>query len=235
MGAALGLDLTGLIKAANEPLTPDRTARLENFARRRLAGEPVARILGIKEFWGLPLNLSAERWYRGRTPKHWSSWRWKCCAPMPRRTVRAYRRSRHRLGRDFAGAAVRIAGRERRWDRHQRGGAADRGSQRRPLGLPSRATFIACDYAAGLHGPVRPDRVNPPYIRSRRHRWPGRRGPRPRSASALDGGADGLDAYRGLIPEAARLLEPGGALVVEAGQGQSGRIEGLMTAAGLMP
>ena len=76
---------------------------------------------------------------------------------------------------------------------------------------------------------------NPPYIRSadiaslavevRDH------DPR----LALDGGADGLDAYRALIPQAARLLAAGGALVVEAGQGQSGQIEGLMTAAGLMP
>ena len=39
---------------------------------------------------------------------------------------------------------------------------------------------------------------------------------------ALDGGADGLDAYRALIPQAARLLVPGGVLVVEVGQGQSG-------------
>jgi release factor glutamine methyltransferase len=50
---------------------------------------------------------------------------------------------------------------------------------------------------------------------------------------ALDGGADGLDAYRDLIPEAARLLKPGGALVVETGIGQSGDIEAFMTAAGL--
>ena len=44
-----------------------------------------------------------------------------------------------------------------------------------------------------------------------------------RSAAALDGGADGLDAYRALIPQAAGRLAPGGALVVEAGQGQSGQ------------
>ena len=43
---------------------------------------------------------------------------------------------------------------------------------------------------------------------------------------ALDGGADGLDAYRALIPQAARLLAPGGALVVEVGQGQSGADRG---------
>ena len=57
-GHALGLDLTGMITAAQRQLTPDESARLEDFARRRLAGEPVARIVGEKEFWGLPLQLS---------------------------------------------------------------------------------------------------------------------------------------------------------------------------------
>jgi release factor glutamine methyltransferase len=52
---------------------------------------------------------------------------------------------------------------------------------------------------------------------------------------ALDGGPDGLDAYRALIPEAGRLLGCGGAVVVEAGQGQCADIEALMTAAGLVP
>ncbi|MGA7804858.1 MAG: protein-(glutamine-N5) methyltransferase, release factor-specific, partial [Bradyrhizobium sp.] len=51
---------------------------------------------------------------------------------------------------------------------------------------------------------------------------------------ALDGGADGLGAYRALIPQAERLLLPGGALVVEAGIGQARDIEGLMTKAGLI-
>jgi release factor glutamine methyltransferase len=59
VGAALGLDLTGLIAAAARPVITEESVRLEEFARRRLAGEPVARILGIKEFWGLPLQLSA--------------------------------------------------------------------------------------------------------------------------------------------------------------------------------
>ena len=59
VGAVLGLDLTGLISAAGRRLTADESIRLEDFARRRLGGEPVARILGAKEFWGLPLTLSA--------------------------------------------------------------------------------------------------------------------------------------------------------------------------------
>jgi release factor glutamine methyltransferase len=53
--------------------------------------------------------------------------------------------------------------------------------------------------------------------------------------AALDGGADGLDAYRVLIPQAAGLLAPRAALVVETGEGQSAQIKALMTAAGLMP
>ena len=57
-GAALGLDLTGLIAATTRLITQDEAARLENFAERRLAGEPVARILGVREFWGLALQLS---------------------------------------------------------------------------------------------------------------------------------------------------------------------------------
>src|SRR5229473_7543474 len=59
VGAALGLDLTGVVAAASRLVSAAEAARLEDFARRRLKGEPVARILGLKEFWGLPLQLSA--------------------------------------------------------------------------------------------------------------------------------------------------------------------------------
>src|SRR4029077_20587605 len=52
---------------------------------------------------------------------------------------------------------------------------------------------------------------------------------------ALDGGFDGLDAYRLIAPEATRLLAPGGALVAEVGHGQSGDVQGLIAAAGLTP
>src|SRR4051812_15551414 len=57
-GATLELDLTGMVTQAARQLTPEETARLEAYAQRRLAHEPVARILGAREFWGLPLRLS---------------------------------------------------------------------------------------------------------------------------------------------------------------------------------
>ena len=63
---------------------------------------------------------------------------------------------------------------------------------------------------------------NPPYIRSADIAGLDREVREYDPHGALDGGIDGLDAYRVLIPEAAGLLAPGGALIVEAGCGQSG-------------
>ena len=86
------------------------------------------------------------------------------------------------------------------------------------LGLAGRSGFVACSYAAALRGPFDLIVSNPPYIPS---------GEIPKLSLdvrehdphlALDGGNDGYDAYRALIPQAAERLAPGGALMVEAGQ-----------------
>ena len=234
VGAATGLDLTGLIAAAARPVTSDEAKRLEDFTRRRLAGEPVARILGAREFWGLPLQLSAAT----LVPRPDT----ETVVELALEMLRAEPDPTHRLriadigtgsgaillallselpdafgvGTDVSVAALRTASRN-----------AAR------LGFASRAAFVACDYAAALSEPFDLIASNPPYIRSAdiarlatevRDHDP---------IVALDGGVDGLDAYRQLIPQAARRLAQGGLLVVEAGQGQSGDIGELMTAAGL--
>jgi release factor glutamine methyltransferase len=236
VGHVLGLDLTGLITSAQRRLTEDESTRLEDCARRRLAGEPVARIVGQKEFWGLPLRLSAAT----LVPRPDT----ETVVELALELLRADGAMNEPLriadlgtgsgaillallselpaatgfGTDISEQALQTA-------------AANAIS----AGLAPRATFIACDYAAGLSGPFDLIVSNPPYIRAadiaglavevRDH------DPR----AALDGGADGLDAYRALIPQAAGLLAPGAALVVEAGEGQSGLINGLMTLAGLAP
>ena len=102
-------------------------------------------------------------------------------------------------------------------------------------GLSDRATFIACDYATGLSGLFDLIVSNPPYIRSADIGGLAAEVREYDPLAALDGGADGLDAYRALIPQAVGLLAPGAALVVEAGEGQSRDIQGLMTATGLTP
>jgi release factor glutamine methyltransferase len=101
------------------------------------------------------------------------------------------------------------------------------------LGLGARASFIRCDYAAGLSGTFDLIVSNPPYICSADIAGLATEVRDHDPHLALDGGADGLVAYRALIPQSAALLAPGGALVVEAGQGQSGKIETLMTGSGL--
>ena len=235
-GHALGLDLTGLISAAQRQLTSNESARLEEFARRRLAGEPVARILGEKEFWGLPLLLSSAT----LVPRPDTETVVELALELVRAGGDLNRPLRiadlgtgsgaillallselpaaQGFGTDISAAALYTAS-----------------ANAARAGLSKRATFVACDYADGLIGPFDLIVSNPPYIRTadidglavdvRKYDPP----------AALDGGADGLDAYRALIPQAAGLLAPGAALVVEAGEGQSAQIQALMTAAGLMP
>jgi release factor glutamine methyltransferase len=235
-GHALGLDLTGLISAAQRQLTPDESARLEEFARRRLAGEPVARIIGEKEFWGLPLQLSSAT----LVPRPDTETVVELALELLRAGGNLNRPLRVADLGTGSGAillallselpAAQGFGTDISEDALQTAGA-----NAARAGLSERATFIACDYASGLSGSFDLIVSNPPYIRSTdigglaaevRNHDP---------LAALDGGADGLDAYRALIPQAARLLAPGGPLVVEAGQGQSGPIQALMVAAGLMP
>jgi release factor glutamine methyltransferase len=234
VGAALRLDLTGVITAANRLVTAAEAARLEDFARRRLQGEPVARILGAKEFWGLPLQLSAATLVpRPDTETVVElALEMSCAAPHLDRRLRiadigtgsgaillallSELPDAYGLGTDISVAALRTAK-----------------SNAARLGFAARADFVACDYAAALSGPFDLIVSNPPYVRSAeimdlatevRDHDPHR---------ALDGGKDGLDAYRALVPEAARLLAFQGALVVEVGHDQSGELEGLMAAAGL--
>ena len=235
-GHALGLDLTGLISAGQRQLTPDESVRLEQFAGRRLAGEPIARILGEKEFWGLPLQLSSAT----LVPRPDTETVVELALELLRAGGGLDRPLRiadlgtgsgaillallselpaaQGFGTDISQAALQTAG-----------------ANAARVGLSERATFVACDYASGLTGPFDLIVSNPPYIRSSDIAGLAAEVANHDPLAALDGGADGLDAYRRLIPQAARLLAPGAVLVVEAGQGQSGLIEALMTAAGLTP
>jgi release factor glutamine methyltransferase len=54
-------------------------------------------------------------------------------------------------------------------------------------------------------------------------------------SSALDGGPDGLDAYRRILPDLPRLLATGGVAIVEIGQGQADAVASLARAAGFAP
>jgi len=233
-GAALYLDLTGVIAQASRQLTAEEADRLDGFANRRLTGEPVARILGTKEFWGLSMQLSAET----LVPRPDTETIVEAALEILRAEGRTYNALRIAdlgtgtgaillalltelpeatgVGTDLSTAALETAR-----DNAQH------------LGLAPRADFIASDYAAALSGMFDLIVSNPPYIRSADIATlaPEVRDHDPHLA--LDGGRDGLEAYRRIAPQAARLLSPGGLLVLEIGQGQADDVVRLVATAGL--
>jgi release factor glutamine methyltransferase len=101
------------------------------------------------------------------------------------------------------------------------------------LGLAGRARFVACDFGAAIAGPCDLVVSNPPYIP---HGDIAALAPEVRDFDprlALDGGRDGLAAYRGIAADARRLLAPGGWLAVEIGIGQAEAVSALFAQSGL--
>ncbi|WOH74085.1 peptide chain release factor N(5)-glutamine methyltransferase [Bradyrhizobium sp. NDS-1] len=233
LGAVLGLDLTGLIAQAARPLTTAEASRLVQHAERRMAGEPVARILGTREFWGLPFRLSEAT----LVPRPDT----ETVVELALEILRERQISQPPRIADIGtgSGAILLALLHEIPDAFGVGTdlsltalvtARDNATA---LGLAGRAGFVACSYASALSGPFDLIVSNPPYIPSaeiptlsievREHD----------PHLALDGGNDGYDAYRALIPQASERLAPGGALIVEAGQGQARNIETLMAGAEL--
>jgi release factor glutamine methyltransferase len=235
VGHALGLDHTALTVAANRSLDDQVASALQALAARRLGGEPVARILGTQEFWGLTLYLNSDT----LVPR-----------PETETVVEAALAAVDQSGP--RGRALRIADLGTGTgailiallhelanasgvgtDLSERALDAARDNAMR-LGLGSRAEFIMSDYGAALSGDFDLVVSNPPYIRSGDIAGLApevQRDPR----RALDGGADGLDGYRTIAGQAAKLLKPRGTLVVELGIGQEPPVAALFRAAGLEP
>jgi release factor glutamine methyltransferase len=235
VGHGLGLDHTALAAAEARRLGVGEEAAVAALAQRRLAREPVARILGCKEFWSLTLRID------GATLVPRPETETVVEAALTAIEARGARAQTLRIadlgtgsgaillallselpnafgvGTDVSVAALAVA--------HDNA---------RRLG-PARAHFVACDMAAALRGPFDVVVCNPPYIASREIAAlaPEVRDFDPRSA--LDGGPDGLDFYRTIAASAPALLSPQGVLVVELGAGQAQPVAALVAAAGLAP
>jgi release factor glutamine methyltransferase len=228
--AALGIDATTLALRADEPVEPAAAARLEAMAARRIAGEPVWRILGWREFWGLPFRLAPQT----LVPRPDSETIVETAlrlAPDPRRVldlgtgtgcllvaILHERPAAFGVGVDRAGGAA----------------AAARDNARRN-GVGERAGFLVGDWAGALAGGFDLLVSNPPYIPSADLAGLEREVREHDPALALDGGPDGLAPYRAILAEAPRLLRPGGVAVVEVGIGQADEVAAMGAAAGLAP
>jgi release factor glutamine methyltransferase len=228
--AAADATRADIVADPQKPLTPEQAARLEDFVARREQREPISHILGRKGFWKIMLRVTPGV----LTPRPDTETVVELVLrdlPEDRAftlldlgvgsgaimlAILADRPAAKGLGIDVSEDALAVA----------RDNAAS-------LGLAGRAAFLRGDWTRGLaDGEF--DRVvsNPPYIRSDEIEGldPEVRDYEPRIA--LDGGADGLDAYRLLAPEILRVLKPGGRFAVEIGYDQSAAVEALFTAAG---
>jgi release factor glutamine methyltransferase len=235
IGHALGLDHAALAAAATRRLGADEENAIAALASRRLTGEPVARILGYKEFWSLPLRVDAATLVpRPETETVVE-------AALAAIDVGGPRSRKLRIVDLGTGSGALILALLSELpnafgiatDTSTKALVVARDNARR-LAL-SRAGFIACNMAAALRGPFDAIVSNPPYIASDdiASLAPDVRDFDPHLA--LDGGTDGLHFYRAIAAAAPALLAPGGVLVVELGIGQAEPVAQLFAAAGLAP
>jgi len=234
IGHALHLSRAQLTAQAYRLLEAREVNMISALAARRLRHEPVARILGRKEFWSLELQVTpAVLVPRPETETLIES-------ALEAVTAQGLRLEKLRVldigtgsgalllaalkelpnaigtGTDISADALEVA----------------RANAER-LQLAARCTFVACDIAIGVAGPFDLILSNPPYIASGdiASLMPEVRDYDP--ILALDGGNDGLDFYRAIAADALRLLAPGGRLIVELGAGQEAAVSALFTKAGL--
>jgi release factor glutamine methyltransferase len=229
MAEALGVTRSELLLGHMAAPVP---AAFATLLARRARAEPIAYILGRREFYGLELAITRDvlipRWdsetliqaareERGERPPHRildlgtgsgalllaALWSWP---------------GAQGIGTDRSPAALAVAS----------GNAAR-------LGMAGRAGFAAADWnlpgwSAGL-GRFDLVLANPPYVESTAALDRGVRDYEP--AEALFAGADGLDAYRVLVPQLAGLLAPAGIAVLEIGAGQGQAVAALAGACGM--
>jgi release factor glutamine methyltransferase len=207
------------------------TGRYEALLRRRVAREPLALILGRREFWGMQFAVCDAT----LVPRPESETLIEAaCAVFPDRTglrtildlgtgtgclllaALAEFPGAFGVGLDISPVAASLA---------RRNAAM--------LGFANRTAFVVADWAGAVAGRFDLVIANPPYVA-------GADIPRlmPEIALyepklALDGGTDGLDAYRALLPALPMLLTPAGVAVVEIGSDQADGVADLATGAGL--
>lgn len=231
VAAVLGLSDAAVFAHPEHQLGAGEQTRLSDALRRMAAREPLSRIAGRREFWGLELLLSPDTLDprpdsetlveavlarlpdRGRPYRFLDLGTGTGCLLL---ALLSEYPAAHGVGVDLAPGAARTARRN-----------ADR------LGFGARASFAVGDWGEALTGRFDAVVVNPPYIETaaiptlppevRDHDPP----------RALDGGADGLAAYRRIAPQLCRLLPPGGVAALEIGHGQAAAAAAILRRAGL--
>jgi len=220
---SLSLDSAALLREPERALRPIEQARISLAKSRRLSQEPVSRILGVRAFYGLDFEISpatldprpdTETLVDGvlrliasnRIPGGENSrildigtGTGAILAALIFRLPQATG-----VGTDISDQALEIASRN-----------ANR------LGLKGRVTFRHTSWLDGIDGPYDIIVSNPPYIQTQELEYLDPEVIDFDPAIALDGGPDGLHAYREIARSVHRIIRPGGWIVTEVGAGQA--------------
>ena len=238
---AAACDATALARDPDHPLDAAAASRLDSLLGRRLAGEPVFRILGRREFWGLPFKLAPQT----LEPRPDT----EALVALALRQPASRRRAARILDLGTGSGCILLALLAERADAF--GIGLDRSEEAvrtardnaRNLAFAQRAAFLVGDWAQALghaasggHDPGFDLIVsNPPYIPAQEIAGLAREVSGHDPHRALDGGVDGLAPYRPIADDALRLLRPGGALVLEHGHDQAEAVRAILRARGLEP
>ena len=224
MAGAAGLDMAALMASSGETIPALAERAFDTHVNRRLDREPVARILGEKEFWGLPFMVNAAT-----------------LVPRPETETLVGSVLAELRCREFAPSlcicdlgtgcgAILIAlltelpeAKGVATDISAEALAMARANAER-FAVANRIDFRQDDFAVAPDGPFEIVVSNPPYVRSGAIDGlaPEVRDYDPHAA--LDGGADGLAAYRAILTRIDTLLGSDGLLALEVGHDQAGQV-----------
>jgi release factor glutamine methyltransferase len=233
---ALELPNDAVLRWPDRLVSDVEQARAEALLARRLAGEPLSRIRGEREFWSLPFRLSPAT----LDPRPDSE-------TLIAAALRLFpdRQARLRILDLGTGSGCLLLSLLTEYQQAWGVGidlaplaAATAAANAQALGLTDRAAFLGADWTTALRteNTARFDLVvsNPPYIPAEdiAELSPEVRVYDPRLA--LDGGSDGLAAYQRMIPEFKRLLRPGGWGLLEIGAGQADAVADMCMKCGVL-
>ena len=228
----LATDRIGVYLRFDQPLGETEVHAYRTFVQRRAAGEPVAYVTGRREFWSREITVTRDVLVP-RPETELLVERALAAVPTRDRPVRILD-----LGTGSGALAVTLASELPAASvvALDISPAAAAIARRNALSarVSDRVLVVVGDWTAPLAPAARFDLIvsNPPYVPTAALDALApevRREP----AVALDGGADGLTAYRRLVPAVAALLAPAASLLVEVGAGQAAAVAAIFAEWGL--
>lgn len=223
---ALGRDAEALIARPDMPVPAEARVAFEHAVGRRAGREPLAIIVGQREFWSLPFRVTADT----LIPRPESETLVEAALAFAGRTESPIRvldlgtgsgclvlailhevPAAWGVGVDRSAAALAVA---------------EKNAE--TLGLAGRVAFVQGDWGKAIGGRFDIIVSNPPYVADEELAGLAPEVARFEPRQALSGGADGLDAYRACAPDVGRLLAPDGVALLEIGAGQAAQVASIL-------